>query len=63
MVDQLGFSILASAIVLGIAVLLLWFGSEGWARQVVQVLLGPGLVAVVALGGMLAVSLWRARRG
>ncbi len=63
MVDRLGLSILASAFVLGIAVLLPSFGSVGSAREVVQVLLGLGLLAVVALGGMLAISPWRAGRG
>ena len=61
MVSPLGPSILASACVLGTAVLLLSFGSESWAREVVQVLLG--LLAVLGLGGMLTVSLCRTRRG
>ena len=62
MVNRLAMSILAAAFVVGVAVLLLSYPTEGWARRAVQLLLALGLLAVLVLAGMLAASLWRSRR-
>jgi ubiquinone biosynthesis protein len=63
MANRVALSVLAAAFVVGVAVLLLSLGPEGRASVIVQALLGLGLLAVLAIGVMLVVSLLRARRG
>ena len=62
MVNRLAISILASAFVVGTAVLLLAYRPAGWDAWLARALLALGLIAVVALGVGLAINLWQARR-